>query len=107
MNSRHRYLWSLPWVLALVGLAVPMVGSGFIGWPFVAGWLVLLLLIWWVRPLGGAGRAARLGTGVMVIGLLALLGTFGGFYLVPSVIAWVVLVASERGPDAAVAARGD
>jgi len=72
MNSRHRYLWSLPWVLALVGLAVPMVGSGFIGWPFVAGWLVLLLLIWWVRPLGGAGRAARLGTGVMVIGLLAL-----------------------------------
>jgi hypothetical protein len=50
---------------------------------------------------------AHLGTGVMVIGLLALLGTLGGFYLVPSVIAWVVLVASERGPDAAVAARGD
>ena len=64
----------------------------------MCNWLVLLLLIWWVRPLGGAGRAARLGTGVMVIGLLALLGTLGGFYLVPSVIAWVVLVASERGP---------
>jgi len=71
------------------------------------GWLVLLLLIWWVRPLGGAGRAARLGTGAMVIGLLALLGTLGGFYLVPSVIAWLVLVASERGPDAAVVAQSD
>ncbi len=106
MSSRRRYLWSLPWVLALAGLAVPMIGSGFIGWPFVAGWLVLLLLVWWVRPLGGASRAARLGTGVLVIGLLALLGTLGGFYLVPAVIAWIVLVASERSPSTVGATLG-
>lgn len=99
MSSGRRYLWSLPWVLALTGLAIPMIGSGFIGWPFVVGWLALLLLVWWVRPLGGASRAARLGTGVLVIGLLALLGTLGGFYLVPAVIAWIVLVASERSPN--------
>lgn len=99
MSSRRRRLWSLPWVLALVGLAVPMIGGGFIGWPFVVGWLVLLLLVWWVRPLGSASRAARLGTGVLVIGLLALLSTLGGFFLIPAVIAWFVLVASERGPD--------
>ena len=105
MTSRRRYLGSLPLVLAVVGLAVPMIGSGFIGWPFVVAWLVLLLLVWWVRPLGGASRTARLGTGVIVIGLLVLLGTVGGFYLVPAVIAWIVLVASERGPDIAVAAR--
>lgn len=106
MSSRRRYLWSLPWVFALAGLAVPMIGSGFIGWPFVVGWLVLLLLVWWVRPLGGASRAARLGTGVLVIGLLALLGTLGGFYLVPAVIAWIVLVASERSPNTVGAALG-
>ena len=76
-----------------------MIGSGFIGWPFVVGWLVLLLLVWWVRPLGGASRAARLGTGVLVIGLLALLSTLGGFFLIPAVIAWIVLVVSERGPN--------
>jgi hypothetical protein len=83
-----------------------MVGSGFIGWPFVAGWLVLLLLLWWVRPLGGASRAARLGTGVAVVGLLALLGTLGGFYLVPSVIAWVVLVTAGQVPDTALVTEG-
>ena len=105
MSSRRRYLWSLPWVFALVGLAVPMVGSGFIGWPFVVGWLVLLLLVWWVRPVGSASRAARLGAGVLLIGLLALLGTLGGFYLVPAVIAWIVLVASDRSPNTVGATR--
>lgn len=106
MSSRRCYLWSLPWVLAVAGLPVPMIGSGFIGWPSVVGWLVLLALIWWVRPLGGASRAARLGTGVLVIGLLALLGTLGGFYLVPAVIAWIVLVASERRPNTVGATLG-
>ena len=90
-----RALWPLPWVLALVGLAVPMVGSGFIGWPFVVGWLVLLVLVWWVRPLGGAGRTERLGVGLLVVVALALLGTLGGFYLIPSVVVWLALVATE------------
>jgi hypothetical protein len=93
MIGDRRYLWSLPWVLALVGLAMPMVGSGFIGWPFVVGWLVLILLVWWVRPLGGADRTARLGVGVVAVGLLVLLGTLGGWYLIPAVVAWIVLVA--------------
>jgi fatty acid desaturase len=95
MRSRGRALWSLPWALALVGLAVPMIGSGFIGWPFVVGWLVLTLVIWWVRPLGGADRTARLAVGVFVVGVLALLSTLGGFYLIPAVLLWLVLVARE------------
>ena len=95
MHKRRRALWSLPWVLALVGLAVPMVGSGFIGWPFVVGWLVLMLVTWWVQPLGGADRNARLAAGVFVVVALAVLGTLGGFYLIPSVVAWLALVATE------------
>jgi hypothetical protein len=95
MSSRRRALRSLPWALALVGLAVPMIGSGFIGWPLVVGWLVLILVIWWVRPLGGADRTARLTVGVFVVGVLALLGTLGGLYLIPAVLVWLVLVASE------------
>ena len=98
---------SVPWVLALVGLAVPMVGGGFIGWPFVAGWLFILLLVWWVQPLGGASRAARLGMGALVIGLLALLGTLGGFALVPALIAWMMIVAADSGPDIVGVARSD
>jgi len=95
MSSRYRPLWSLPWVLALVGLAVPMIGSGFVGWPFVVGWLVLMLVIWWVRPLGGADRTTRLAVGVFTVGLLALLGTLGGFFLIPAVLVWLALVATE------------
>ena len=95
MHKRRRALWSLPWALALVGLAVPMVGSGFIGWPFVVGWLALMLVTWWVRPLGGADRNARLAAGVFVVVALAMLGTLGGFYLIPSVVAWLALVATE------------
>jgi hypothetical protein len=90
-----RSVWAIPWALALIGLAVPMVGSGFIGWPFVVGWLVLLLLLAWVRPLGGADRATRLGVGVGSLVGLAALGTVGGFYLIPAVIAWLVLVTRE------------
>jgi len=70
------------------------------------GWLVILLLVWWVRPLGGASGAARLGTGVLIIGLLALLGLLGGFCLVPAVIAWIVLVASGRGANTTGATPG-
>jgi len=95
MSNRRRALWSLPWVLALVGLAVPMVGSGFVGWPFVVGWLVLMLVTWWVRPLGGADRTARLAVGVFTVALLALLGTLGGLFLIPAVLVWLALVAAE------------
>ena len=99
VSRRRRYLWSLPWLLAMIGLAVPMIGGRFIGWPFVAGWFVLLVFVRWLRPSGVASRAARLGAGVLLIGLLALLGTVGGFYLVPSVVAWMALVAWERDPN--------
>jgi hypothetical protein len=95
MSSRRRALRSLPWALALVGLAVPMIGSGFIGWPLVVGWLVPMLVIWWVRPLGAADRTTRLAVGVFVVAVLALLGTLGGFYLIPAVLVWLVLVATE------------
>jgi hypothetical protein len=95
MNRRRRVLWSLPWVIAPAFLAVPLVGGGFAGWPFVVGWLVLIVVIWWVRPLGGADRTARLGVGVFVVAMLALVSTLGGFFLIPAVLVWMALVATE------------
>jgi len=83
-------------MLAVIGLAAPMIGSGFIGWPFAVGWLVLLLLIWWVRPLDGADRTTRIGSGIGAVFLLAMPGTVGGFYLVPAVIAWLILARAGR-----------
>ena len=83
---------AVPWLLAIAGLAVPMIGSGFIGWPFVVGWLVVLLFLWLSRPFAGADRSTRIGAGAGALFLLALLGTLGGFYLMPAVLAWLVLV---------------
>jgi hypothetical protein len=37
----------------------------------------------------------RLAAGVFVVVALVLLGTLGGFYLIPSVVAWLALVATE------------
>ena len=81
----------MPWLLAVVGLAIPMIGSGFIGWPFVVGWLVVLVLVYLFRPLRDADRPTRLVTGIAVVIALALLGTVGGWYLIPAVLAWLVL----------------
>ena len=83
---------ALPWVLAVVGLAVPMIGSGFIGWPFVVGWLVVLLLVWWLRPLSDLDPTGWIISGIVALLLLAVLSTIGGWYLVPAVIVWPVLV---------------
>ncbi len=82
---------TIPWILAILGLAIPMIGSGFIGWPFAAFWLVLLLIIWWVRPLGGVDRFTRLALGIASIPILLIAGFEGGWYLLPAVIAWLAI----------------
>ena len=81
----------VPWLLAVVGLAIPMVGSGFIGWPFVVGWLVVLMLVYLFKPLRDADRTTRIVTGIAVMIVLALLSTLGGLYLIPAVLACLVL----------------
>jgi hypothetical protein len=102
--TRHQRLTrAIPAALAAVGLAVPMVGSGFIGWPVVLVWLVVLLFIRWVEPLGAAPRETRIGGGIAAIFALALLGTVGGFYLVPSVVSWLILVLTKPARDGVLA----
>jgi hypothetical protein len=103
--NNERWVSALPWVLAVAGLAVPMIGSGFIGWPFVVGWLFLLLLLRWIRPLADADSASRIVGGIGALLSLALLSTIGGFYLMPAVIVsgWCWLhgvTARSHGPPA-------
>jgi len=93
--TRVGWLSALPWAIALVGLAVPMIGSGFIGWPFVVGWLGLLLLLWWIRPLADADPTTRLVAGSGAVVALALLSTVGGLYLIPAVVVWLVIAAGR------------
>jgi hypothetical protein len=81
----------LPWILALVGLAIPMIGGGFVGWPLVVAWLAILAAIRWLRPLSGADRNMRRALGFAVVPILIVTGYEGGWYLLPAAATWLIL----------------
>jgi hypothetical protein len=89
---------SIPWLLALTGLAIPLVGTGFVIWPLVAVWVVILALVW---SLGRAGlawdRTLRVTIAVGLLPVLFLLAWEGGWFLVPADIAWLVIELADRG----------
>ena len=88
---------SLPWVLAVAGLAIPLAGSGFSVWPLVLIWLVVLVLRWFV---GGAlvpTRQSRIIAGTAARPILFVLGWVGGWWLIPADIAWLVSEVADRG----------
>ena len=95
---------SIPWLLALVGLAIPLVASGFVIWPLVALWLAILALVW---SLGRAGlardRTLRVTLAVGLLPVLFLLAFEGGWWLIPADIAWLVIELVHRGETAAAA----
>ena len=95
---------SIPWLLALVGLAIPLVATGFVIWPLVALWLAILALVW---SLGRAGlardRTLRVTLAVALLPVLFLLAFEGGWWLIPADIAWLVIELADRGEAAASA----
>lgn len=87
----------LPWLLALVGLAIPLVGSGFMVWPLVALWLLVLAVIWLAgRAIGPRDRLLRVGFAVGFLPLLFLLAWEGGWWLIPADLAWLVIEWRDR-----------
>jgi hypothetical protein len=88
---------SCPWLVALVGLAIPLIGGGGAGWPYVVGWLFVLGLLAVVRPLAQADRRDRTLWGVLTIFLLAVPAwAVGGWYLVPAAVVWLGIVIVSR-----------
>jgi hypothetical protein len=89
----------VPWLLALVGLALPLVGSGFTLLPLVAIWLVLLALVWVIGRMAiPKERGLRIAVAVAALPLLFLAGWEGGWWLIPADVAWLVIeVASPAG----------
>lgn len=90
-DRTHQWLSLVPWVLALLGLAVPMLGSGFVGWPFALGWLGVLAFVWLVRPIRGTDRSTALAMGVAAVAILVVLAFEGGLFLIPAVGAWLAI----------------
>jgi hypothetical protein len=88
---------SVPWLLALVGLAIPLVGDGFVLWLLVATWLVVLALIWLVgRVAPPRSRAASIAIAVGLLPVLLLLAWEGGWWLIPADLAWLTITVADR-----------
>lgn len=81
----------VPWLLALVGLAIPLVATEFAIWPIVALWLLALAALWLVKPLARASPVQRVALALASLPLLVATATLFGLYLIPAALAWLVI----------------
>jgi DMSO reductase anchor subunit len=83
---------ALPWLIALIGLAVPLVGGGGAGWPYVVAWLIVLGALFVTRPMRHADRQDRIKWALIAAVLSVVPGlVFGGIYLLPAVLTWLLI----------------
>lgn len=91
-GNRPTLISAVPWLVALIGLAVPLVGGGGAGWIYVVGWLVVLVGIAVLKPMRLANRRDRISSAAITACVLVLPGLIvGGLYLVPAALAWLVI----------------
>lgn len=100
----------LPWLLAVVGLAIPLVASGFVIWFPIAFWSFPLALAWLTRArwLSSSTRALRIAVAVVLLPLLFITVWEGGWFLIPADLVWLAVEVADRGSDAhGSTSRGD
>jgi hypothetical protein len=91
-GNRPTLISAVPWLIALIGLAVPFVGGGGAGWIYVVGWLVVLVGIALLKPMRFAHRGDRSSSAAITACVLVVPGLIvGGLYLVPAALAWLVI----------------
>ncbi len=88
---------SIPWLLALTGLAILLVAGGFVVWPLIALWLAVLALIWSLGRAGlFRGHATHIAVALALLPVLVLLGMEGGLWLIPADVAWLLIEFTDR-----------
>jgi len=92
----HRWVRSVPWLLALLGLAIPFVATGYVVWPVVVVWLVVLGFIWLFGRHLLLTRAQRIVAALVALPVLFLLAFEGGWWLIPADLAWLVIEILDR-----------
>jgi hypothetical protein len=91
---------TVPWLIAVAGLGVPLLAGGFAGWPYVVLWGILLAMPWIVTREQLATRRERIKLPAVLLPVLFLLGFVGGWYLIPADVAWLLIeYADGRGTD--------
>jgi hypothetical protein len=82
---------ALPVMLALVGIALPLVGSNFAVWPLSIVWLLVLGIVIVFERRSHVPSATRVFWGVIALPVLFLFGWEGGWWLMPAVFARVLV----------------
>jgi hypothetical protein len=98
-EASPRGLRGLPWVIAVVGLGLALIGSPFALWPLVALWLVALGAAWLVGRFMLPTRWHRIAAALLLLPVLVLLGWEGGWWLIPADVAWLLLELTDRRPS--------
>jgi hypothetical protein len=87
---------TVPWLIAAASLGIPLLAGGFAGWPYVVLWGMLLIVPWIVTREQPASRRERLRLPAFLLPVLFLLGFVGGWYLIPSDVAWLLIEFTDR-----------
>src|SRR5438105_3437529 len=86
----------LPWLLALLGLAVPLLGSRFTLWLPISVWLVVLVVAWLASRFLSSRREQQIIGAVVLLPILILLAFEGGWWLIPADLAWLAIAVADR-----------
>jgi hypothetical protein len=87
---------TVPWLIAAAGLGIPLLASGFAGWPYVVLWGILLTVPWIVTREQSASRRERMKLPAFLLPVLFLFGFVGGVYLIPADVAWLLIEFADR-----------
>jgi hypothetical protein len=88
---------TVPWLIAVAGLGIPLLAGGFAGWPYVVLWGILLTVPWIVTREQHASRRERMILPAFLLSVLFVFGfPLGGWYLVPADIAWLLVEFTDR-----------
>jgi len=98
----HKWVRSVPWLLALLGLGIPLVGTGFVVWPVVVVWLVVLGFVWLFGRHLPTTRAQRIIAALVALPVLFLLAFEGGWWLIPADLARLAIEILDRPTEKAV-----
>jgi hypothetical protein len=82
---------TVPWLIAVASLGIPLLAGGFAGWPYVVLWAILLIVPWIVTREQPASRRERMKLPAFLLPVLLVLGFVGGWYLIPADVAWLVI----------------
>jgi len=94
-----RLLRIVPWLLAVVGLAVPLSQSPYL-WPFVLLWAVAIGIAWLAGRAVGTTRMQRMAAAAILLPVLLVpLAWWGGWWLIPADLAWLLLESLDRDAD--------